>query len=575
MADIDLRPTQQMADNAARGLELRKKHGRGGTAVGVARARDISNRKNLSASTVKRMHSFFSRHEGNQAGGEDDAGYIAWLLWGGDAGKSWSKRKVEQIDGKSESMKSNNNRPIGTRLINGTHLTEKIGPFEVYWHGGSGMQSYLTIKKGNLSFPVSGSGQIDREIAARGGFVPLAAKRFGEAWEEIAPLVGANATPKRAAIVIADAIESFEEEGDMPAMVTQLKRMLSWTKSLNTRPGTKAKFTLSDVILDAMDALKHNEPDAASWVNDATESITQYRNEMTSDDRDWMLYQRLIALAKRKGLQISKPMTLRSSRPGAKAKFVTGKFTLVVIDLPGKPHFDFNTLREARDYHDKHFGTMRGEIIGPEHAVVAEKGYGDRWSVFHSRPGAKVRLGRAERQLPNGEVHLDFSAAKEWLSALPPEQLRYIMKDAREAANAMPDGKKFNYYQDLALTAGDILRKRMKASRPGAKAQMGEYSSRVKEALQALRRGDIKDAAQQAEDLRPLMTSNRVTTLEKLDYAELLKELRSHGVRIWSRSGAKKKNDLTEACWEGYEAVGTKKKDGKTVPNCVPKKAKP
>jgi hypothetical protein len=30
--------------------------------------------------------------------------------------------------------------------------------------------------------------------------------------------------------------------------------------------------------------------------------------------------------------------------------------------------------------------------------------------------------------------------------------------------------------------------------------------------------------------------------------------------------------DLAEACWEGYEAVGTKKKDGKTVPNCVPKK---
>jgi len=28
---------------------------------------------------------------------------------------------------------------------------------------------------------------------------------------------------------------------------------------------------------------------------------------------------------------------------------------------------------------------------------------------------------------------------------------------------------------------------------------------------------------------------------------------------------------LDDACWEGYEAVGTKKKDGKDVPNCVPK----
>lgn len=29
-------------------------------------------------------------------------------------------------------------------------------------------------------------------------------------------------------------------------------------------------------------------------------------------------------------------------------------------------------------------------------------------------------------------------------------------------------------------------------------------------------------------------------------------------------------NDLKTSCWKGYEAVGTKKKNGKTVPNCVP-----
>lgn len=28
--------------------------------------------------------------------------------------------------------------------------------------------------------------------------------------------------------------------------------------------------------------------------------------------------------------------------------------------------------------------------------------------------------------------------------------------------------------------------------------------------------------------------------------------------------------ELKDACWDGYEAIGTKKKDGKTVPNCVP-----
>jgi ribosomal protein S15P/S13E len=52
-----------MANNAKRGLELRREYGRGGTSVGVARARDLSNRKNLSADTVRRMFQYFSRHE--------------------------------------------------------------------------------------------------------------------------------------------------------------------------------------------------------------------------------------------------------------------------------------------------------------------------------------------------------------------------------------------------------------------------------------------------------------------------------------------------------------------------------
>ena len=36
----------------------------------------------------------------------------------------------------------------------------------------------------------------------------------------------------------------------------------------------------------------------------------------------------------------------------------------------------------------------------------------------------------------------------------------------------------------------------------------------------------------------------------------------------------RKKDGLKKACWKGYTAVGTKKKGGKTVPNCVPKKPK-
>jgi hypothetical protein len=106
LEEIDLRPTETMAANAQRGLDLRKEHGRGGTAVGVARARDISNRVRLSPDTVKRMVSFFARHEVDKQAsgwkqGEDgypSNGLIAWLLWGGDSGKSWAEAKSAQID---------------------------------------------------------------------------------------------------------------------------------------------------------------------------------------------------------------------------------------------------------------------------------------------------------------------------------------------------------------------------------------------------------------------------------------------------------------------------------------------
>lgn len=99
------KPTQGMVASARRGLEMRREFGRGGTAIGVARARDIINGKELSASTVLRMHSFFSRHavdaqaEGFDRGedGYPSAGRIAHELWGGDSGRTWSKRIRDQI----------------------------------------------------------------------------------------------------------------------------------------------------------------------------------------------------------------------------------------------------------------------------------------------------------------------------------------------------------------------------------------------------------------------------------------------------------------------------------------------
>ena len=105
LSDIDTTPTDAMAKEAQRGLDMRKKFNRGGTSVGVARANQLIRKERLSISTVKRMYSFFSRHEVDKRAegfrqGEDgypSAGKVAWLLWGGDPAFAWAKRKRSQI----------------------------------------------------------------------------------------------------------------------------------------------------------------------------------------------------------------------------------------------------------------------------------------------------------------------------------------------------------------------------------------------------------------------------------------------------------------------------------------------
>jgi phage head maturation protease len=89
-------PPAAARNNARRGLALRAKWGRGGTAVGVARARDLSNGRDLPYRTVARM-SAFNRHRGyaldgrKEPDGGPSAAYIAWLLWGGTSGVDWAR----------------------------------------------------------------------------------------------------------------------------------------------------------------------------------------------------------------------------------------------------------------------------------------------------------------------------------------------------------------------------------------------------------------------------------------------------------------------------------------------------
>jgi len=102
-------PPASVRSAARKALKFREdgKASGAGTAVGWTRANQLANGEKLSLETVKRMYSYFSRHEvdkkgkdwGNQS--NPSKGYVMWLAWGGDAGFSWSRKIVKQNEDKS------------------------------------------------------------------------------------------------------------------------------------------------------------------------------------------------------------------------------------------------------------------------------------------------------------------------------------------------------------------------------------------------------------------------------------------------------------------------------------------
>ena len=112
MAKEGYKPTSGMQSAARRAIKL-KEQGKAkgaGTAVGWTRAGQLARGETLSLSTVKRMYSFFSRHEVDKKGKDfnnaenPSNGKIMWLAWGGDAGFSWSRKIVNREKNMKKSL---------------------------------------------------------------------------------------------------------------------------------------------------------------------------------------------------------------------------------------------------------------------------------------------------------------------------------------------------------------------------------------------------------------------------------------------------------------------------------------
>ena len=119
---INFKPPADVAAEAEKGLEYRSRSGKGGLSSqeagkagigsGVQRAVNLKNRDNITPETISKMLGFFSRSEKNKTISPEnkntpweDAGYVAWLLWGGDKGRAWAEKVKAQMDKADEKSK--------------------------------------------------------------------------------------------------------------------------------------------------------------------------------------------------------------------------------------------------------------------------------------------------------------------------------------------------------------------------------------------------------------------------------------------------------------------------------------
>ena len=133
MATEGYKPTAGMQAAARRAIKLKEdgKAKGAGTMVGWTRAGQLARGETLSLSTVKRMYSFFSRHEVDKKGKDfnnaenPSNGKIMWLAWGGDAGFSWSRK----IATREKNMKKNLEMQEVVEEIKDM-LTEAVSPID-------------------------------------------------------------------------------------------------------------------------------------------------------------------------------------------------------------------------------------------------------------------------------------------------------------------------------------------------------------------------------------------------------------------------------------------------------------
>lgn len=156
-SDLNFSIPSGVKKQAEIGLKWSREFNRGGTAVGKNTANYLMNNQTAAPRKVRHIAKYFPRHEvdlrtpSNSRPGADGypgAGLIAWKLWGGDAGRTWSTKLVEAMNRRDE-MKA-----LGIKAEPGDL---KVGDFVIWNSSGGRARGKITriMRRGTLRIPDS------------------------------------------------------------------------------------------------------------------------------------------------------------------------------------------------------------------------------------------------------------------------------------------------------------------------------------------------------------------------------------------------------------------------------------
>jgi hypothetical protein len=95
--ELNFKIPQDAKVAAQEGLDLHKKHRRGGTSVSLSVARHLIKNEASHSEKIRHIAKHFNLHSGDNLENKTGKEWISWQLYGGNAGFNWSKKLVESM----------------------------------------------------------------------------------------------------------------------------------------------------------------------------------------------------------------------------------------------------------------------------------------------------------------------------------------------------------------------------------------------------------------------------------------------------------------------------------------------